>query len=141
MFLKAISNSLKHVSTNLNLFNLDVQCVRPTLHCHLFVIGVLLVSGKWSVWTSWSDCSEACGDGESIRSRTCTEPSPLNGSRNCTGEDLESRFCKLRECSGIVYLQVLICSSTLFIESCSKVFFGKILLRAKIRTYSRNCDC
>ncbi|XP_067654484.1 coadhesin-like [Haliotis asinina] len=46
------------------------------------------VDGNVSVWTQWvnSSCSTSCGPGVSTRTRfrTCTNPSPAFGGRNCT---------------------------------------------------------
>ena len=34
------------------------------------------VDGGYSPFTNWSDCTETCGGGEQIRTRTCTNPPP-----------------------------------------------------------------
>ena len=41
------------------------------------------VDGKWSEWSSWEDCSLACGGGSRKRKRTCTNPTPLHGGSYC----------------------------------------------------------
>ena len=56
------------------------------------------VDGNWTDWTSWSDCSETCGDGSHYRIRHCANPTPMYGGKNCSGEPLHGESCKLREC-------------------------------------------
>ena len=38
-------------------------------------------------WSSWGICNKNCGSGTQTRSRrrTCTNPRPQNGGRNCYG--------------------------------------------------------
>eukprot|EP00058_Branchiostoma_floridae_P028482 XP_002613973.1 hypothetical protein BRAFLDRAFT_67461 [Branchiostoma floridae] len=51
------------------------------------------VDGGWSPWTSWSNCSETCGNGSRNRSRRCDLPLPQHGGANCTGDAKQSQAC------------------------------------------------
>ncbi|XP_063400365.1 A disintegrin and metalloproteinase with thrombospondin motifs 20-like [Mytilus trossulus] len=63
------------------------------------------VDGKWGSWissSSWSKCTNSCGSGHQVRKRTrsCDNPEPNNGGRQCyglkTGE--ENRYCHHNPC-------------------------------------------
>lgn len=61
----------------------------------------LIVDGGWSAWMSaGSKCSVPCGHGSKIRIRSCNNPVPENGGRDCPGQTFESSFCMLKECPG-----------------------------------------
>jgi len=56
------------------------------------------VNGGVSSWSSYTVCSKACGVGTQQRYRTCTNPSPAHGGKQCDEEMTESRKCKVKEC-------------------------------------------
>ena len=64
------------------------------------------VNGRWSPWGNWGSCSLTCGGGIQDRLRTCTNPPAAFGGSPCTGPDIETRFCQLLPCPGIVKHQV-----------------------------------
>lgn len=47
--------------------------------------GSRVIRGRWSNWSGFSNCTRPCGGGVQHRSRTCTNPPPKNGGRNCIG--------------------------------------------------------
>lgn len=49
--------------------------------------------GGFTEWTEWSSCSKTCGPGQQTRRRSCTNPRPLNGGKNCGDDMLERRSC------------------------------------------------
>ncbi|OQR78231.1 semaphorin-5A-like [Tropilaelaps mercedesae] len=49
--------------------------------------------GGWTDWSAWSACSSPCGPGYQHRTRSCTNPRPLFGGRNCIGQSREERGC------------------------------------------------
>ena len=54
--------------------------------------------GNWGLWSSWSSCGSNC---VKSRSRSCNNPSPVNGGNSCPGSDQENRTCTGGFCSPI----------------------------------------
>ncbi|XP_065320070.1 netrin receptor UNC5C-like isoform X2 [Gordionus sp. m RMFG-2023] len=48
------------------------------------------INGGWSEWNLWSVCSEEC---LMYRRRACTNPSPMNGGKNCFGTETQVSNC------------------------------------------------
>ncbi|KAL5018398.1 hypothetical protein ScPMuIL_004120 [Solemya velum] len=51
------------------------------------------VDGSWSSWNQWSECSAKCGKGTQRRSRSCSNPSPMNGGKVCPGDAVQKLPC------------------------------------------------
>ena len=67
---------------------------------HFLDTSLLSVDGGYSQWSSYSACSKTCGDGLKKRTRSCTNPSPAHGGKQCQGASEEEAECKVRECPG-----------------------------------------
>ncbi len=75
--------------------------------CLSFMLLLVAVDGGWS---AWSTCSADCGGG--TRTRSCTEPRPRNGGRDCLGPSNDP--CNVQACgaaadgtSGALYCTVV----------------------------------
>ncbi|KAJ8318873.1 hypothetical protein KUTeg_003964 [Tegillarca granosa] len=58
-----------------------------------FATLTVFVNGGWSTWSPWTECSTKCGKGTQRRSRTCSNPTPLNGGTVCNGEPVQKLSC------------------------------------------------
>ena len=71
------------------------------IFCWLIIKTTLSVDGGWSEYSDWGACSAGCGKGTQTRSKTCNNPPPASGGKDCDGEAVESKECmNIAECSG-----------------------------------------
>ena len=62
------------------------------------------VTGGWSTWSMWSDCSSnPCGAGYQRRDRVCDNPTPRWGGSNCPGAAVQKNKCSVLCAGKIVY--------------------------------------
>lgn len=61
--------------------------------------------GGYSAWSEWSGCSHSCGGGLRTRTRTCTNPRPQFGGRDCSalGPATQSMSCNEAPCETVVH--------------------------------------
>ncbi|GAV02360.1 hypothetical protein RvY_12936 [Ramazzottius varieornatus] len=58
--------------------------------------GPMAVDGGWSAWTTTASCTSNCllpGAGLRVFERTCTNPAPVNGGRQCVGKSKRYQKC------------------------------------------------
>ena len=53
---------------------------------------------KWILLQDWSQCTLACGGGQSYRHRFCLQP---EGAPACTGKSIESKTCNTQPCDRV----------------------------------------
>ncbi|XP_047124520.1 thrombospondin-1-like [Hydra vulgaris] len=63
------------------------------------------VNGNWSMWSSWSLCSQPCGGGVKLRFRSCSSPMPRFGGWDCVGSVKDSEVCAIQNCKS-AYLNI-----------------------------------
>ena len=56
------------------------------------------LSGGWSSWSRWGDCTRTCGGGVSFRTRRCDNPRPSYGGKPCPGISEEYQLCNIYRC-------------------------------------------
>ena len=63
---------------------------------------IFVVNGGYSDWAPYSTCTKTCGGGVRTRKRTCTNPPPANGGKDCSGLGPNSTTseCNNQECPG-----------------------------------------
>lgn len=73
---------------------------RETRSCYRRRCPETQIHGGYSQWSSWGSCSQQCAGGVQQRSRSCTNPRPKNGGRNCNslGPGRETRICNNHSC-------------------------------------------
>ncbi|WAR11202.1 ECT-like protein [Mya arenaria] len=57
-----------------------------------------IVDGNWASWSRWSRCDATCSNGKQSRHRTCTNPAPENGGRDCVESNMETKVCTNNPC-------------------------------------------
>ena len=56
------------------------------------------VDGGFSKWAAYGACDKTCGPGVKRRTRTCTNPPPAHGGKNCVGAVDEIQVCNDKPC-------------------------------------------
>ena len=79
------------------------MCELLNAYCHKlssFAATKTVTDGGYSDWSPWTECSKSCGGGVKTRTRTCTNPSPSVGGRDCMhlGESEELATCNDQAC-------------------------------------------
>ena len=67
------------------------------------------VDGGYSNWTI-SECSETCGEGVQIYTRTCSNPPPSNSGKDCSdlGPAQKTEPCNEQECRKLEFYLLLL---------------------------------
>nr|XP_042899314.1 hemicentin-1 isoform X1 [Parasteatoda tepidariorum] len=56
------------------------------------------VNGEWGQWSTWGPCSSSCNKGQKKRFRSCDNPEPAGGGRDCSGASQEIEVCNAHLC-------------------------------------------
>ncbi|XP_028517673.1 coadhesin isoform X2 [Exaiptasia diaphana] len=85
-----------------NSTSMEKHCEGPasqSIRCNIQMCRVP-VDGQYSGWSAWSQCTKSCGGGTRERTRTCTNPSPKNGGKNCSkfGPSKDKGSCNTHAC-------------------------------------------
>ena len=67
----------------------------PLTELHFFSESV---DGGFTDWSNWTVCSVTCGGGNQTRNRTCSNPEPQNGGKDCVGDFEETQSCNTDTC-------------------------------------------
>ena len=75
------------------------NCEGPIDEVHECNITPCAVDGGFTEWGEFEACDKKCGGGVQTRKRTCTNPAPANGGKDCEGDLQETKACNEQACS------------------------------------------
>ena len=77
----------------------------PHFAVNIFSI-FLAIDGGYTDWSA-SECSVTCGGGTQTLTRTCTNPPPSNGGKNCSGLGPASitKDCNMNTCRTFLFIK------------------------------------
>ncbi|XP_065187399.1 SCO-spondin-like isoform X2 [Sycon ciliatum] len=75
-----------------------LSCLGHTMQSQPCEVKPCPIDGQWSVWSSWTNCSQWCGTGYQERFRACNNPAPQFGGQPCPGLNIDNQTCFLRHC-------------------------------------------
>lgn len=78
--------------------NGGLDCSGPSTQSEPCQVQFCPVDGGWSAWSGVSRCTRACGGGRQFQSRTCSNPFPGHGGRDCVGVRSLSFTCNTQCC-------------------------------------------
>ncbi|XP_072039476.1 SCO-spondin-like [Amphiura filiformis] len=73
----------------------NCTCINGTYMCEEYDCPI---DCGWSSWSTWTECSETCGNGTQYRFRSGNNPTALNGGDDCVGDSEDQTQCNLSEC-------------------------------------------
>ncbi|KAJ8320277.1 hypothetical protein KUTeg_001864 [Tegillarca granosa] len=56
------------------------------------------VDGNWGEWSQWTNCDVSCAGGRRSRQRACTNPKPMYGGIDCSGDAHQEEKCATYPC-------------------------------------------
>ena len=84
----------------------SVPLVSAFLEIQLYFF-ITLDHGGYSIWGAWSKCTKPCNHGNRIRTRSCTNPLPMNGGKTCKeqkiGDATQTDMCNTHKCPPRMY--------------------------------------
>ena len=83
----------------------------------MYMHNYFVVNGGWSSWTNDGSCSRTCGRGRQKLIRTCSNPRPFCGGRNCLGLSIRYITCNSDCCPGKI-------AHTTYIHNTNYLGFG-----------------
>lgn len=110
--------------------NMSSHSFKYCVTCNtIFLMYVLLVNGNYTSWSAWKECSATCGGGIQERSRTCTNPKPQNGGKDCAllGPAAETQSCNSQPCPSKFHYPSSVCHGWMydkFIIPSSNIFWA-----------------
>jgi len=66
-----------------------------------------IVDGNWAEWGPWSEPSRSCGGATKRRVRSCSNPVPEYGGKDCEGEAEEVQECNTEACPGMNFKKLI----------------------------------
>ena len=84
------------------------------------------MDGGWTDWEDWTPCSQTCGTGSQERERSCTQPRPAFGGKDCVGVSRETKSCQARVCPGKAIVLTFSTEAWLPLRPLANIFEGFI---------------
>ncbi|XP_020605249.1 coadhesin-like isoform X2 [Orbicella faveolata] len=75
------------------------SCQGPSLQAQHCNTQACAIDGHWSPWEQYSQCSKSCGGGSQYRRRTCDNPAPSGGGKQCPGPSQQTNHCNTQACA------------------------------------------
>lgn len=100
--LLSIFFGLNFVTRNTSIKTEDYKIIVCLFVCGFFTelskCSFSIVDGGFTIFSNYSACSKTCGGGVQSRTRSCANPLPQFGGKNCSGGYEETRQCNTQPC-------------------------------------------
>ncbi len=89
LFLRTLNSEIKPIVG----FNMSLKNVEE-----IYPITLGPIDGGWSLWADQGTCTKTCGGGLQSQMRSCTNPAPANGGKQCVGSSTQQIACNVQAC-------------------------------------------